>query len=192
MSVDVMETTEDIVWSAMSAKEGRSTEPAVRVGGDVSRCASDFGVRSTELATTIPKITAAAIRTEKESARLVDFCMECSLLLWCRSLVPGHGSNAGPGSANSCAAASLPCSTRMHRSMATGIPAASSRRADSGSTTLSCMKKKPTPRRIASSATGRDGLGAPEDVHDVDPDLREGSRPGCGSTAPRGSRGGRD
>jgi hypothetical protein len=39
-------------------------------------------VTLTELATTIPKITAAAIRTEKESALLVDFSMVFLQLLY--------------------------------------------------------------------------------------------------------------
>jgi hypothetical protein len=63
-----------MVSAAMSANDGRTTE-LVRVLAGASRWASDLGVRSTELATTIPKMTAAAIRAEKDKARLVVFCM---------------------------------------------------------------------------------------------------------------------
>ncbi len=154
MSVDVMETTEGIASSAMSAKEG-SARVAARAGADVSRCASDFGVRSTEPATTIPKMTAAAIRTEKDSARLVDFCIRIT----CSLLEPGPGPGQSEETRHQAVefrldTASRLYSTAMQRSMATGIPAASSRAAEAGSTTPCCMKKKETPRAIAWAATG--------------------------------------
>src|SRR5688572_31470712 len=59
----------------MSAKEGSRTEPE-RARAGASRCASDRGVTLTELATTIPKMTAAAMSTENERARFVDFSMD--------------------------------------------------------------------------------------------------------------------
>src|SRR6266496_4266650 len=80
ISVEVIETTENIVSSAMSATEGRINEPE-RARAGASRCASERGVTLTELATTIPKMTAAAMRTENERARLVDFSMVSLLLL---------------------------------------------------------------------------------------------------------------
>src|SRR5687767_3133075 len=75
ISVEVIETTAGIVSSAMSAKEGSRTEPE-RARAGASRCASDRGVTLTELATTIPKMTAAAMSTENERARFVDFSMD--------------------------------------------------------------------------------------------------------------------
>src|ERR1700674_678310 len=74
MSVEVMETTEGIASSAMSAKDGTIT-PVVRTRAGVTRWASERGVTLTETATTMPKTTAAAISTEKDKARLVDFCI---------------------------------------------------------------------------------------------------------------------
>src|SRR6478672_11990704 len=75
MSVDVIETTDGIASSAMSANEGRlrlavRTRPAV-----ASRWASERGVTLTDPATTIPNTTAAAIKTEKDKALLVDLCI---------------------------------------------------------------------------------------------------------------------
>src|SRR5512138_2631723 len=82
ISVEVIETTEDIVSSAISAKDGINIEPVRAVRAGASRCASERGVTLTELATTMPKMTAAAIRTEKEMALLVDFSMASLLLLY--------------------------------------------------------------------------------------------------------------
>src|SRR5262245_39989571 len=97
MSVEVMETTEGMAPSAMSANEGTATGEAGLAGrtrAGASFCASRRGVTLTEPATTIPKITAAAISTEKESACLVDFC------IWFRGSSdpvrdPGQQKNAG-------------------------------------------------------------------------------------------------
>jgi hypothetical protein len=47
----------------------------------VVRWASDLGVTLMELATTMPKMTAAAISAEKESARLVVLSIETVFLL---------------------------------------------------------------------------------------------------------------
>ena len=89
MSVDVMDTTEGIASSAMSAKEGSADGARAGRRRASSRWASDRGVTLTEPATTIPKMTAAAISAENESARFVDFCMTIALLLFSRGIAPG-------------------------------------------------------------------------------------------------------
>src|SRR5437879_4183602 len=83
MSVDVIETTDGIASWAMSAKDRPATGAAAcdRAASVASRCASERGVMFTELATTIPKTTAATIRAENERARLVLFSMTEILLL---------------------------------------------------------------------------------------------------------------
>src|SRR4051812_16459997 len=75
MSVDVMETTDGIASSAMSANEGRLRLAARTRPAGASRWASERGVTLTDPATTIPNTTAAAIKTEKDKALLVDFCI---------------------------------------------------------------------------------------------------------------------
>src|SRR6185369_4020847 len=82
MSVEVIETTDGMTSWAMSAKDGSSTPPPWgRAAGTVSRWASDLGVTWTEPATTIPKTTAAAIKAEKERARLMLLSMAEFFLL---------------------------------------------------------------------------------------------------------------
>src|SRR5215471_15749885 len=73
MSVEVIETTDGIASWAMSAKEGAPATAACARGVAASRWASERGVMFTELATTIPKTTAAAIRAVRERARFVFF-----------------------------------------------------------------------------------------------------------------------
>jgi hypothetical protein len=71
MSVEVMETTEGIASSAISAKEG-SARVAARGGRRLALCLGLWR-QIVELATTIPKATAAAMSAENDRARLVDF-----------------------------------------------------------------------------------------------------------------------
>src|SRR5437667_7470710 len=132
-----MDTTPGIVSSAMSAKDGRTTE-VVRARAGASRWASDRGVMLTEPATIIPKTTAAAIRTEKDNARLVDFCIgffspptpALSAPEFNRATLPDpasflHGGclqQSQRGTLRSPQFPSRSRSTAMHRSIATGIP----------------------------------------------------------------------
>ncbi len=83
MSVEVIDTTDGIASCAVSANDGSSTPPVRgrEAAGVASRWASDLGVTLTEEATTMPKTTAAAMRAEKDRARLVVLSIMKRLLL---------------------------------------------------------------------------------------------------------------
>ena len=81
MSVDVIDTTDGIASCAMSAKDGSAAEPTRTLAGGASRWASERGVMLIELATTMPKTTAAAMSAEKERARFVVFSIMKLFLL---------------------------------------------------------------------------------------------------------------
>ena len=125
----------------------------------------------------MPKTTAAAMRAEKDRARLVVLSIRSVFLL---KVVPWRdmdGTRLAPAAFLDFGGIPEPLVLDQDAAVhGHADPRPSSRRAESASTTPSCRKTKRHAPRDRLVGDRRHVLGPPEDVHDVDPHVRRDLR----------------